>query len=337
LYSPSVRSNPETEEFINNPAYHTIVPDTIFRSYWRSVSILKQLQKDKIQLYHGLSHEIPLNMQKARIRSVVTMHDLIFKIYPWTYHFIDRHIYDVKFRYSCINSDRIIAISENTKNDIVRFYGIDPEKIEVIYQSCNPLYYSIEKHNSPDGILKKYNIPGDYLLYVGSVTKRKNIATIIEALGYLPEDLKIPLVIVGQGSRYKIEILRLIVKKQVSKYVIWIDNLTSNDELRVLYEQARIFIYPSVYEGFGIPVIEALLCRTPVITSNVSSLPEAGGPGSYYIDPTDPEQMAAGISKILTDANYKEQIVKSGYSYALEKFDPERNTRKLLELYGKLI
>jgi glycosyltransferase involved in cell wall biosynthesis len=337
LYTPEIRYTPEIEEFTSNPACSIFVPETLLKSYWRSVSILKQLQKDNIQLYHGLSHEIPLNIQKSKIRSVVTMHDIIFKIYPGTYHFLDRNIYDIKFRYSCINADRIIAISENTKNDIVRFYGIDPGKIEVIYQSCNPLFYRLKEDIGTDEILKKYNIPVDYLLYVGSVTERKNIITIINAIDHLPGDLKIPLVIVGKGRRYKFELEKLIEKKGIGHYVIWIDNLTSNEHLRVLYERSQIFIYPSVYEGFGIPVIEALLSRTPVITSNVSSLPEAGGPGSYYIDPTDSEQMAAGIIRILSDTKFKEKMISTGYSYAIEKFDAERNTRKLMDLYSKII
>jgi glycosyltransferase involved in cell wall biosynthesis len=337
LYTPAITSDPETEEFIKNPYCSTFIPYTLFKSYWRSVSVVKQLIKDEIQIYHGLSHEIPLNINKSRIGTVVTMHDLIFKIYPETYHFIDRQIYDSKFRYSCINSDRIIAISENTKKDIENLYGIDSDKIEVIYQSCNSLFYRLNMNEKADEILRKYSIPDDYLLYVGSITKRKNIATIISAFEHLPNDLKIPLVIVGKGGGYKIEVQSLIEKMHLSGLVIWIDNLTSNEELSVLYQHARIFIYPSVYEGFGIPVIEALMSKTPVITSNVSSLPEAGGPGSFYIDPVNAEQMAAGIEKILTDANFAEKMVHTGYSYAKEKFDAEKNTKKLIDLYRKLI
>jgi glycosyltransferase involved in cell wall biosynthesis len=337
LYTPSITSCPETEEFINNPACRTFIPDTILSSYWRSVSIMNQLRVDNIQIYHGLSHEIPLNIHKSKIRSIVTIHDLIFKIYPGTYHFIDRKIYDRKFRYSCKNSDRIIAISENTKNDIVRLYGIDPGKIEVIYQSCNPLFYSSTDNENAYDILKKYNIPDDYLLYVGSITERKNLSVIIKAFNHLPIDLKIPLVVVGKGGRYKKEIQKLIEKEALGHYVIWIDDMSSNKDLRKLYKRARVFIYPSVYEGFGIPLIEALLSKVPVITSNVSSLPEAGGPGSYYIDPMDPEQLAAGINKLLSDTKYKEKMIETGYSYATEKFDAAKSTRKLTDLYSKIL
>jgi glycosyltransferase involved in cell wall biosynthesis len=337
LYTPSITSTPETEEFTNNASYKTFVPDTIFRSFWRSITVLKQLQKDKIQIYHGLSHELPLNIQKSRIKGIVTMHDLIFNIYPSTYKFIDRNLYDTKYKYSCANSDKIIAISENTKNDIIKFYNIDPEKIEVIYQACNPLFYAPDNNNEDEIVIKKHMLPGDYVLYVGSITERKNLATIIRAYEYLPQDLKIPLVIVGNGGHYKNTILKLIESKKRGLSVKWIENLTNAVELKVLFRYARIFIYPSLYEGFGIPVIEALLCRTPVITSNVSSLPEAGGPGSFYIDPTDAEQMAAGIVRILTDTKYEEKIVETGYSYAIEKFDAEKNTMKLLALYNKIL
>ena len=337
LYSPSIKSNPQTYEFINNPGFTSFEPNTAFPSFWRTVSILKQLQKDNLSIYHGLSHELPLGISKSGIRSVVTMHDLIFKIYPETYKIIDRTIYDKKFRYSCQAADRIIAISESTKNDIVRLYNIDSENIDVIYQSASPLFYSQNLQVDYNETLRKYKIPENYLLYVGSITERKNIATIINAYGHLPDDLKIPLVIVGSGGKYRNFIEELIVKKNLGKLVIWINNLTDNEELKVLYNKASMFIYPSVYEGFGIPVIEAMLSRTPVITSNISSLPEAGGPDSYYIQPTDAGQMAEGIKKILSDTKYRENMIESGYSYAKEKFDAEKNTRKLIDLYNRLI
>lgn len=336
LYSPSILQRRETEEFIKNPQYRIIVPDTIFKSYWRSVLILKQLLKDNVEIFHGLSHEIPLNIQKSKIRSVVTMHDLIFEIYPETYSFIDRNIYSKKYRYSCKISDKIIAISESTKNDIVKLYGIGAEKIEVIYQSCHPLFYNLADNINSDEILRKYNIPSNYLLYVGSVIERKNLATIINSFGHLSNDFMIPLVVVGNGGKYKSLIKRLIRSRGLEKYVIWIENLTTGDDLRVLYRRAATFIYPSMYEGFGIPIVEALLSKTPVITSNVSSLPEAGGPGSYYIDPTDSEQLASGIEKILSDANYKENMIKIGHSYAMDKFDAERTTKQLLAVYENL-
>ena len=337
LYTPSVISNLQTAEFINNSSYKTFVPNSLFKSYWRSVSIVNQLQKDKLDIFHGLSHELPVNINKSGIRSVVTMHDLIFKIYPSTYKLIDRSIYDRKFRYSCVKSDKIISISESTKRDIIELYGIDSKKIEVIYQSCNPLFYSQQSIENRDLITGRYHLPENYLLYVGSVTERKNIATIIESYDFLPGDLKLPLVIVGNGSSYRNTVLKLIEKKNLGKYVIWITNLTNPEELKALYNKASVFIYPSVYEGFGIPVIEAMLSRAPVITSNVSSLPEAGGPDSFYIQPTDAEQMAEGIKKILTDTNYRKKMVESGYSYAREKFDAAANTKKLVDLYSSLL
>ena len=337
LYTPSIKSNPQTDEFINNPGFTSFAPKTPFPSFWRTVSMLTQLQKDNLNIYHGLSHELPLGIRKSGIRSVVTMHDLIFKIYPSTYKLIDRTIYDKKFRYSCRNADKIIAISESTKNDIIRLYGIDSEKIEVVYQACNPLFYTQYLNKNEDEVLRKYGLPAGYLLYVGSVTERKNIATIIKSFEYLPDSMKIPLVIVGNGGSYKKYIEGLIEKKGLSRFVIWISNLKSTEELRILYSKASLFIYPSVYEGFGIPVIEALLSRTPVITSNVSSLPEAGGPDTYYIQPTDAEQMAVGITKILSDTKYRENMIESGYSYAKDKFDAEKNTNILVDLYKRLL
>lgn len=333
LYSPKLKRTPETALFLDQKPFCPRGSNSLFKSYWRTYSIIDQLKNDKIELYHGLSHEIPVGLQKSRIKSIVTIHDLIFKIYPMLYKFLDRKIYDRKFRYSCFNADKIIAISNNTKTDIINIYGIEPHRIEVIYQPCDTIYYKHLQIENSEKVLAKYNIPKEYFLCVGSIERRKNLILILESYQLLPPGQRIPLVMIGRGKKYGKEILGIIKEKGLENTVKWICNLEDNLDLKVIYHRSQGLLYPSLYEGFGLPIVEALLSKTPVITSNVSSLPEAGGPNSLYIDPRDPEALASAIVKILDDSNLREHMVKSGYEYANRKFNEQQTTNQLMDCY----
>ena len=337
LYTTKLKKTPETSFFYDSSNFNTYTAKTAFKSFWRSVSVVNQLQKDKIDLYHGLSNEVPTNLKKTKIKSIVTIHDLIFKILPQTYPAIDRHIYDLKFRKSCQSADRIIAISNSTKKDLINFYNINPDKIDVIYQSCNPLFYENSKNEDSEAILKKHGIPNEFLLFVGSIEKRKNLKLLINAYQYLSPDLQIPLVIVGGNKSHKDELLEMIKAKKLEKKVLWIVDLKDNNHLKIIYKKAMALIYPSLYEGFGLPVAEALLSKTPVITSNVSSLPEAGGPNTLYIDPTNSEELADAIKKVLTNSELRKTMIHNGYEYAIQNLGPEVVSNKLMGCYTKTL
>lgn len=337
LYTPKRRIDAETDQFYKSPDFHTYIPKTAFKSFWRSYAIVSLLKKDGIELFHGLSNELPANLKQANIASVVTIHDLIFKVLPETYPFIDRQIYNQKVKKACENADCIIAVSESTKKDIVHFYGINPEKIEVVYPSCNPIYYESAEIEDAASILAKYQIPSEYLLSVGTVEKRKNLKLIIEAYALLAPELRIPLVIIGGGKSYRNEVIALIKEKGLEAHVVWIDKLKDNRHLQAVYQQAKALIYPSRYEGFGLPVVEALLSKTPVITSNISSLPEAGGPSSLLVDPNDASALSSAISQVLTDEDLRNQMIKEGYAYAWETFAPDKLTQQLEELYIRVL
>jgi glycosyltransferase involved in cell wall biosynthesis len=336
LYTPAVRQREATNYFQHHDAFQVMKSNARLKAYWRNFSIRKQLTNDRIDLYHGLSNEIPYGMKGQREKTIVTIHDLIFKVLPDTYPAPDRMIYDWKCRRSCRDADLIIAISKNTKKDIVRFYDIDPDKIRVVYQSVDSTFWSRQSEPANE-LFKKYNLPNDYLLYVGSVEKRKNLELILDSLLHLPLDLQIPLLVVGKGKSYKKEMQQKVADLKLLKRVIWLDKLDDNNQLRALYQNARALVYPSLYEGFGLPVVEALLCKTPVITSDRSSLPEAGGPDSLYIDPENPESLSMAIRKILTDEETVEDMVKKGFDYARQHFNPEKVTAQLMATYRKVI
>lgn len=336
LYVPSVKRNKETSVFLDNPAFHNHPSHAAIKAYWRSFSICNQLKKDGIELFHGLSHELPLNISSSGIKSIVTCHDLISLKFPEWYPALDRMMYNFKFKRSCKNADTIIAISECTKNDIIKYYSIDPQKIHVVYPSFDNVFLQSNDSSNSEIILKQLSLPKDYLLYVGSVTERKNLLSIIKAIEMLSSEKQLPLVVVGNGRSYKKKVQEYISEKNLQRKIIWLENISDNSVLRTIYQQAHIFIYPSHYEGFGMPVMEAMLCKTPVITSNTSSLPEAGGPDSYYVDPQSAEQIAEGIEKILSDEALRNTMIEKGFNY-VQQFSGKKSASDIISVYQQTL
>jgi len=334
LFTPKVVSNTETQFFQQEKIFHVHTPQSRFRNYWRTFSVKDDSRKHQIQLYHGLSHEIPLGLPKTGIKSVVTIHDLVFKHYPTYFPFIDRQVYDAKFRYSCKNADAVVAISKSTKEDIMHFYDIPAEKIEVIYQTCHDRFKTPLPEHALQAVMEQYELPENFMLYVGSIIPRKNLLGIVKAMSMMPKDFYLPLVVIGSGTSYKKKVLQHLRKHRLEKYVHF--PKVRYEDLPALYQQAEVFLYPSYYEGFGIPIIEALYSQTPVLTTNVSSLPEAAGPGAHYVHPEHPSEIAEGIKNILNDSVYREQLVEEGYAY-VQQFDSEPTTQAMMELYRKVL
>ncbi|MFW5757405.1 MAG: glycosyltransferase family 4 protein [Bacteroidota bacterium] len=337
LYAPGIRRNPEKEDFFVNTNFKIRNSLSFSKSYWRSFSIKNDLRKDKIDLYHGLSNEIPAGLKNISIKSVVTIHDLIFKIVPETYPLFDRHIYDLKFKYACRNADLIIAISENTKKDIIRFYNIDPQKIKVVYQPVNPLFYSLQSTQQLIEVIAKLKLPEDFILYVGSISQRKNLKMLLNAYALLDNFTQIPMLLVGNGGHYKKECIELASKLGISTKLYWIDSVSDNRHIQALLQQAKLVVYPSVYEGFGLPVVEALLSETPVITSRSSSMPEAVGIEELLADPKDTEEWKHKIEKVITDDDFRRSALNRAVNYVKNNFDPQKLTHQMMDLYKKTL
>ncbi|KAA3641451.1 MAG: glycosyltransferase family 1 protein [Bacteroidetes bacterium] len=333
LYTPKVKQVPSTNFFLNSPGYQVHLPKGRQKILWRSFGVKKMLQKHEIDVFHGLSHEIPVSIQKTGIKSVVTIHDLIFKHYPKQYKAIDNFIYNTKFKYACQNADRVVAISESTRKDIVNFYGIDPGKIDVVYQSCSDQFKSGWRENKIQEVVDKYNLPQEFMLYVGSVIERKNLLNIVKALANLSNDLSPHLVVVGQGGDYKRKVQEYLAREGMEKQVSFITPVF--EDIPGLYQRASLFVYPSVYEGFGIPVIEALYSHTPVVTSNLSSLPEAGGPDTLQVDPYSVEALADAIEKGLTNEPLRQTMISKGFEY-VKRFDGDEAAKQMMAIYRQL-
>jgi glycosyltransferase involved in cell wall biosynthesis len=304
----------------------------IFRSYWRSFYLSHQLPKDKIDIYHGLTHEIPYHFPKKQIRSIVTIHDLIFLRLPHMYRFFDRVIYEKKFRYSCEASDRIIAVSQQTADDITEFFNISPAKIDVVYQGCNPVFNTEVPLIEKEILRMKYLLPKSFILYVGTIEERKNLLTLIKALHYGKIDM--PLVVIGKPTPYLNKIIEFIERHSLIN-IIFCD-IVQNQDLPGLYQLADLFVYPSIFEGFGIPILEALYSRVPVITSRASSMTEVGGDFTLYVDPNNVEEMAAAIKKVLFDRDLQENMITEGYRHA-RKFDGDKVAANIIQVYHKVL
>lgn len=305
--------------------------DRFFNKYWRRKNVIKDLERDNIQIFHGLSGEIPIGLHKKNIKSVVTIHDLIFLRYPEFYTRLDRSIYKKKFRHAASEADVIIAVSEQTKRDIVTFLDVEESKITVIYQGCQKEYKKLYSPEVIQKTLKKFQLPQDYILNVGTVESRKNVLSAVKAI----KDIDTHLVIVGSLTSYGKKVQEYIKAEKLEEKITFLKGL-STYELAILYQGATLFIYPSIFEGFGIPIIEALFSKTPVITTNYGCFPEAGGPDSVYVDPNNINGITKTINQLLDSPEERKSIAEKGYQY-VQKFNDDIIASEVIAVYNSLL
>lgn len=314
------------------------------KSFGRTFRLGHKAAAEGCDIFHGLSNEIPLDITSQRgIKSIVTIHDVAWRTFPDMYHLFDRHMYDLKYGYAARHADVVVCISESTKRDVMRFYGVPEERTRIIYQPVNTIFYNPITTEEADRRIaacpQLAQLPAEFILNVGSINSRKNLMGIVKALSLMPADQRPPLVVIGNGREYRREVERYIAEHGLEKYVMILGNVADTEVLQALYKKASVMVYPSFYEGFGLPVVEAALQRTPVITSTVSSLPEAAGQDACLIDPhaaDASEQMAHHINRLLTDSEGHKKMGQSIERYARQCFDPDLLTRKMMNLYESL-
>ena len=304
----------------------------LYKSYWRSRGIVSQLQRDGVQVFHGLSGELPVGIRKTGIKTVVTIHDLIFMRHPEYYHWIDVQIYKHKFHQTLKEADRIVAISECTRRDIAELGGIPEERIDLIYQSCAPRFSAESSAADNERVKTRYELPERYVLSVGSIEERKNMLLAVKALHWLPSE--VCLILVGRPTRYTREITSLSAREHLSHRVAFLHNVPDED-LPALYAQAEAFVYPSRYEGFGIPIIEAIRMGLPVVACTGSCLEEAGGPDNLYVSPDDAEGMAAALQRMLKGSEGREERIRRSQDY-IRRFENTGAARRFADLYAEL-
>ncbi|HEY9488376.1 MAG TPA: glycosyltransferase family 1 protein, partial [Chryseosolibacter sp.] len=298
--------------------------------FWRTWGISRERSIRELQVFHGLSQELPANLPE-KIKKVVTVHDLIFYRYPEFYNFIDTAIYKKKLKFACQKADKIIAISEQTKADLREFLKIDEAKIEIIYQGSHPNFKRALSSAEIESIAIKHKLPGEYILSVGTIERRKNLLVIIKALSLIPKESRVPLVILGRRTEYFKEVLAAARELHVLDAIYFPENVPFSD-FPAIYQKARLFIYPSLFEGFGIPLVEAIESRVPVITSFGSCFSEAAGPSSIFVDPHNEEALAVQINKVLSDSALAKSMVSASYEY-IQRFEAAVIAKKIMNVY----
>ena len=335
LYTPRKVFHNDTALILKNPNIKVITPPKWYKflratSFWRTWGISKESSIQNLQVFHGLSQELPVNLPKG-IKKIATVHDLIFYRYPQFYKPIDIAIYKQKLKYACKEADKIIAISQQTKLDLLDFLKVDAAKIEIVNQGSHPNFKRQLSILEIDNVRSKYKLPRDYILNVGTIEERKNLLVLIKALSILPKASRIPLVILGRPTQYFKQVMSVAKQLNVLDLIFFPQNV-SFGEFPAIYQNARLFIYPSLFEGFGIPLIEAIESRVPVITSIGSCFSEAAGPASIFVDPHNEEELAYQINRVLSDAGLMRSMVSDSYNY-IQRFEPDLIVKKIIDVY----
>jgi len=306
LYTPKYNPHP-LHDFVNHESCKIITPNNIASflpsSFWRTFFLANDINARNIEVFHGLSGELPVSPLK--MKKVVTIHDLIFLRFPEYYSVFDRRIYEKKFRHACNIADKIITVSKQTANDCIHFLGADAKKIEIGYQSCDPMFLMPVKEND---IKKKYDLPNRFILNIGTMEARKNLLNLVKALKFMDDDIL--LVAIGRRTNYTAQVEKYIKEHHLSHRVKLMHHVPFKD-FPALYAAASLLAYPSVFEGFGIPVLEALSVGTPVATSNTSSMPEVGGDAALYFNPYNVEDIAEKMNLLLHNNETAESLFKN--------------------------
>jgi glycosyltransferase involved in cell wall biosynthesis len=310
---------------------YSIISYLQLHSLWRSWWMGNTFEKDRLDIYHGLSNEIPQRTTN-KVPSVITMHDLIFLRHPELYKGIDRRLYTYKYQKSCERATGIIAISEQTKWDLMEYFKVPDEKIRVIYQGCNLIFRKNYLEDQIHLIKEKYHLPDTFMLNVGTIEPRKNALSILKGMHIA--NIDVPLVVVGRATAYKQKLEQYIRQHDLQKKVIFLHDVTFED-LPLIYRLASLFIYPSIFEGFGIPILEALVSGVPVITSTGSCFAEAGGMNSAYVTPGDDEALGHKMEEILTNEKLRKEMITKGLKHA-EQFEDSKLAHNLISYYEEI-
>ncbi len=337
LYAPRLKQNARLLRLMEHRNVDIVTPDSFFGkhfgSVWRSKGITTALNRDKVDLYHGLSGELPFNIGNFSGPTVLTIHDVIFRRFPECYKAFDRKIYDYKFGKSALKATRVIAISEQTKRDVMEFYGVTEEKIDIVYQGCHAQFHRIPTQEEIAAVKKKYELDKPYIISVGTVETRKNQALAIRGLRGLPQEFQ--LVIVGRRTDYAKTLDEYIASNSLRSRVKFIEHAAFAD-LPALYAGAFCSSYTSRYEGFGIPVIESLSVATPVVVATGSCLEEAAGPSIPAVAPDDVEEWINTLTEMINYPDYRAKIAKEGAEY-VKRFNDDNMAEATMASYLKAI
>jgi glycosyltransferase involved in cell wall biosynthesis len=307
------------------------LPGSAGNALWRFIKLPRLIENGPYSLFHGPSHSVP---EKNRCPMVVTMFDLIFLRYPAYFPMWDRNYYRYMFKKSSQRADHIISISEATKADLINYLGVREEKISVVYPACDQELAPLSEKRLED-VRKRYDLPDDYVLYVGTIEPRKNILRTAQAVNQLLAEgrihEKVKFLVVGNKGWFYDEILDGIEKLQHRDNIRLVGPAFGED-LAGIYQLATVMAFASEFEGFGYPVLEAMQLGTAVLTSRISSLPEAGGDAALYVDPLDIDDIAAGLENLINDNAFRKSLIRKGFAHA-QTFTAQAMASQTLDIY----
>ena len=326
-YTSLFPSNKNTKIYVTSGRYN---------NFYENYYIPNLIKKENIDLFHLPQNGIGFPFSN-NLDIVVTVHDLIPYIMPETVGsgYLERFLRDMPNIIS--KSKGILTVSEFSKKDILRFFPSCPEnKIHVIPLAADTTFKPLDKNECKKYIEKKYKISNDFILYLGGFSSRKNVKNLILSFAKIKKDLNktYNLVLGGSLKDEALELKQLVIDNNLDNSVIFTDYL-NNSELPIFYNAAKLFVYPSLYEGFGLPPLEAMSCKCPVITSNISSIPEVTKNNALLINPYDIDELNDSLIKMLNNDDIKEEYIEKGYKRSLE-FSWSKCALKTIDAYKKI-
>ena len=309
-----------------------MVPETApMYSIAEQFRIPLSLARERVKLVHEPHYVLP---PLVRCRSVVTIHDCIHLMFPQYLPGKLAYVYARGSMWSAAHkADRILTVSEASKRDILRFFNVPPDKVSVIYNAIDERFLSPANAERMELVRQRYQLDHPFILYVGNIKPHKNIERLIDAFGrarsQCQDDLK--LIIIGDEISKYPALRQSVHKHKLDKHVRFL-GFQPMETLAAFYRLARAFVFPSLYEGFGLPPLEAMACGSPVVTSNVSSLPEVAGGAALLVDPYDADAIANGIVQAVTDDALRADLIKRGLERA-RSFSWTQSVKKIHEIY----
>jgi len=292
-----------------------------------------QSRAQKLDVFHA-QYLLPHHL---RCRTVLTVHDVLYERFPEYFTKADYYRHKIGVPWSCRRADHIITVSEASKRDLVDLYGLDPGKITVTYLGPDSCYRPLDKIESKKLLKEKYGIAEDIILYVGAIQPRKNIPRLLSAFAQLKSERHLPhkLVIVGPKAWLSGETFRALDGNAAKKDVL-LTGYVPRTDLPYFYSAASVFVYPSICEGYGLPVVEAMACGTPTIASRGSSLEEISGGAAILVDPFSCDAIAAAIEEVLSDSDLQVKLATLGRERS-RQFSCEKMAFETQAVYRQLM
>jgi glycosyltransferase involved in cell wall biosynthesis len=332
LFAPRVRPAPETADFLRAPyRLFTSGYPRALHGFWRSVDMARIARQQGVTLLHGLSNELPLR-KPASQKMICTVHDLIFLRYPDLYNPIDRQIYTWKLKTAVRNADRIVCVSRQTAADLETVFPAARDRVRVVYQGCHAAFYQRFNAQQLQAVREKYRLPEDFVLTVGTLERRKNAALLLRALARMKGSTAA--LLVGRPTHYQKELDELVRAHRLESRVHFLHRVAHTD-LPLIYQSARALVYPSRYEGFGIPILEAMASGLPVVASRLEVFSEVAGPDNWYVDADDADELANTLGRLLSnESETRARVARAALHLA--RFSEAHVADELMRVYREV-